>query len=246
MRRALERIHADAVILDVSPGKEDGFAICRELRQRSQIPLFIVSSRAEEVDRIVGLELGADAYLGKPIDLRELSLRIHAVLRRCAHILRDPTDGAICAFTFDGWNLDTTTRTLTNPMGSEQALTGAEYWLLAALLGAFNQVISRERLLEMSRAREYCPFDRSIDVRISRLRHILQEDARAPRIIKTVYRQGYVVAVPVESQCKHTPHLLPRHSDSAQPTERASLTVQAKSSASFPARCSELSRDVTN
>jgi two-component system OmpR family response regulator len=179
------------------PG-EDGLAICRDLRTRSHVPIIMLTARGEDVDRIVGLELGADDYLPKPFNPRELLGRIRAVLRRTAHAPRDPSPETVRSFTFSNWKLDTTTRALTDAEGKEVALSGAEYRLLAVLLSSANRVLSRAQLTELLRGREADPFDRSIDVRVSRLRQILGDDARAPQIIKTVYGEGYVVGVPVQ------------------------------------------------
>jgi two-component system OmpR family response regulator len=180
------------------PG-EDGLSICRELRTRSQVPIIMLTARGEDVDRIVGLELGADDYMPKPFNPRELLGRIKAVLRRAAHAPRDPSPETVRAFVFNGWQLDTTTRMLTDGTGRAVALSGAEYRLLAVLLGSANRVLTRAQLTELLRGREADPFDRSIDVRVSRLRQILGDDARAPHIIKTVYGEGYVVGVSVET-----------------------------------------------
>jgi two-component system OmpR family response regulator len=199
MRRVMERSRVDLVVLDLMLPGEDGLSICRELRTRSQVPVIMLTARGEDVDRIVGLELGADDYLPKPFNPRELLGRIRAVLRRAAHAPRDPSPETIRSFTFNGWKLDTTTRTLTDLEGKEVALSGAEYRLLAVLLSSANRVLSRAQLTELLRGREADPFDRSIDVRVSRLRQILGDDARAPQIIKTVYGEGYVVGVPVQT-----------------------------------------------
>jgi two-component system OmpR family response regulator len=198
MRRVMERSRVDLVVLDLMLPGEDGLSICRELRTRSQIPIIMLTARGEDVDRIVGLELGADDYLPKPFNPRELLGRIRAVLRRTAHAPRDPSPETVRAFSFSTWKLDTTTRTLTDTEGKEVALSGAEYRLLAVLLSSANRVLSRAQLTELLRGREADPFDRSIDVRVSRLRQILGDDARAPQIIKTVYGEGYVVGVPVQ------------------------------------------------
>jgi two-component system OmpR family response regulator len=198
MRRALECIHADLVVLDVLPENKDGFATCRDLRARSQIPVIIVSSRAEDIDRIIGLELGADDFLRKPYNPRELLVRIRAVLRRSSRVSLDPTDGNIRAFRFNGWVLDTTTGALTDPNGRGLPLRRAEYRLLTVLLCASNRVVSREQLSEVLRGRKTNPSERSTDVLVSRVRQILQEDARVPRIIKTVYGHGYVIGVAVQ------------------------------------------------
>jgi len=155
MRRILERSHVDLLVLDLMLPGEDGLSLCRELRSRSQLPIIMLTARGEDVDRIVGLELGADDYVAKPFNPRELLGRIKAVLRR------------------------------------------SEYRLLAVLLGSGNRVLTRAQLTELLRGRDADPFDRSIDVRVSRLRQILGDDARAPQIIKTVYGEGYVIGVDV-------------------------------------------------
>jgi len=200
MRRAMERTRIDLVVLDLMLPGEDGLTICREVRSRSQVPIIMLTARGEDVDRIVGLELGADDYMPKPFNPRELLVRIKAVLRRAAHAPRDPSPDTVRSFSFGGWRLDTTTRTLSDSAGKQVALSGAEYRLLAVLLASGNRVLSRAQLTELLRGREADPFDRSIDVRVSRLRQILGDDARAPQIIKTVYGEGYVVGVPVQTE----------------------------------------------
>jgi two-component system, OmpR family, response regulator len=200
MRRVLERAHVDLLVLDLMLPGEDGLSLCRELRSRSQLPIIMLTARGEDVDRIVGLELGADDYVAKPFNPRELLGRIKAVLRRSAHAPRDPSPENVRGFSFGGWRLDTVTRTLANPEGREVALSGAEYRLLAVLLGAGNRVLTRAQLTELLRGRDADPFDRSIDVRVSRLRQILGDDARAPQIIKTVYGEGYVIGVGVVTE----------------------------------------------
>ncbi len=197
MRRVLERAHVDLLVLDLMLPGEDGLSLCRELRSRSQLPIIMLTARGEDVDRIVGLELGADDYVAKPFNPRELLGRIKAVLRRSAHAPRDPSPESMRGFCFGGWRLDTVTRTLTSSDGRELALSGAEYRLLAVLLAAGNRVLTRAQLTELLRGRDADPFDRSIDVRVSRLRQILGDDARAPQIIKTVYGEGYVIGVTV-------------------------------------------------
>src|SRR5438876_553350 len=199
MRRVMERSHVDLLVLDLMLPGEDGLTLCRELRSRSQVPIIMLTARGEDVDRIVGLELGADDYLPKPFNPRELLGRIKAILRRTAHAPRDPSPESVRGFSFGGWRLATVTRTLKETSGREVALSGAEYRLLAILLAAGNRVLSRAQLTELLRGRDADPFDRSIDVRVSRLRQILGDDARAPQIIKTVYGEGYVVGVAVAS-----------------------------------------------
>jgi len=200
MRRVLDRTHIDLLVLDLMLPGEDGLTLCRELRSRSQLPIIMLTARGEDVDRIVGLELGADDYVAKPFNPRELLGRIKAVLRRAAHAPRDPSPETVRGFSFGGWRLDTVTRTLRNSDGREVALSGAEYRLLAVLLGAGNRVLTRAQLTELLRGRDADPFDRSIDVRVSRLRQILGDDARAPQIIKTVYGEGYVIGISVVNE----------------------------------------------
>jgi two-component system OmpR family response regulator len=198
MRRVLQQSHIDLIVLDLMLPGEDGLALCRDLRTRSQLPIIMLTARGDDVDRIVGLEVGADDYLPKPFNPRELLGRVKAVLRRSAHAPRDPDPANVRGFRFAGWRLDTTSRSLTDPTGAAVPLSGAEYRLLAVLLMSANRVLSRSQLTELLRGREADPLDRSIDVRVSRLRQILGDDARAPRIIKTVYGEGYVVGVGVE------------------------------------------------
>ena len=200
MRRVLERSHVDLLVLDLMLPGEDGLSLCRELRSRSQLPIIMLTARGEDVDRIVGLELGADDYVAKPFNPRELLGRIKAVLRRAAHAPRDPSPDNVRGFAFGDWRLDTVTRTLSNSAGREVALSGAEQYPEQPVLGAGNRVLTRAQLTELLRGRDADPFDRSIDVRVSRLRQILGDDARAPQIIKTVYGEGYVIGVSVVSE----------------------------------------------
>jgi len=198
MRRALEQSHVDLIVLDLMLQGEDGLTLCRELRAHSQVPVLMLTALAEEVDRIVGLEVGADDYLPKPFSPRELVGRIKAILRRTAYMPRDPAPDSVSGYRFGDWQLDMTSRTLTHNDGSQVALSGAEFRLLVVLLAHPKRVLSRVQLMELLRGRDIDPFDRSIDVRISRLRQTLKDDARSPTIIKTVYGEGYVVGVPVE------------------------------------------------
>jgi two-component system OmpR family response regulator len=199
MHRVLERCHVDLIVLDLMLPGDDGLKLCRELRAASHIPILMLTALGEEIDRIVGLEVGADDYLPKPFSPRELVGRIKAILRRTAHMPRDPELPAR-SYRFGDWQLDTTTRTLTHADGTAQPLSGAEFRLLTVLLAHPTRVLSRQQLMELLRGRDLDPFDRSVDVRISRLRQTLRDDARAPRIIRTVYGEGYVIGVPVEEE----------------------------------------------
>jgi len=197
-RRALTRNHVDLIVLDLMLPHESGLSICRELRTTSEVPIIMLTALGEEVDRVVGLEVGADDYLTKPFSPRELLGRIRAVLRRTAKGAKPVEPGNVQAYRFAGWRLDTATRDLTNASGASVQLGGAEYRLLVTLLACAPKLLSRAELMELVRGRELDPFDRSIDVRVSRLRQTLHDDARAPQIIKTVYGQGYLIGVPVE------------------------------------------------
>jgi two-component system, OmpR family, response regulator len=200
MRRALEQSQIDLIVLDLMLPGEDGLKLTRELRAHSQVPILMLTALGEEIDRIVGLEVGADDYLSKPFSPRELVGRIKAILRRTAHTPRDPAQSTANLYRFGDWKLDVTARSLINVDGSEHALSGAEFRLLVILLSHPTRVLSRSQLMEMLRGRDIDPFDRSVDVRISRLRQVLRDDARSPKIIKTVYGEGYVMGVPVEQE----------------------------------------------
>jgi two-component system OmpR family response regulator len=180
------------------PG-DDGLTLCRELRAGSQVAIIMLTARGEDVDRIVGLELGADDYIPKPFNPRELLGRIGAVLRRTAHRPRDPQPSDVASYRFAGWRLDLATRSLSDEAGNKEALSGAEFRLLAVLLANASLVLTRVQLMELLRGRDFDPSDRSIDQRVRRLRQILRDDARTPLIVKTVYGEGYVIGVPVES-----------------------------------------------
>lgn len=200
MRRVLGQAHVDLIVLDVMMPGDDGLKLCRELRASSQVPIIMLTARRDDVDRILGLELGADDYVPKPFNPRELLGRIAAVLRRAVHAPRDPMPSTVARYRFAGWRLDTTARSLTHEDGTTVSLSGAEYRLLTVLLAHEGRVLSRLQLMELLRGRDLDPFDRSIDVRVSRVRQILRDDARSPEIIKTVYGEGYVIGVAVECE----------------------------------------------
>ena len=187
------------VVLDLRLGQDDGLDLLREVRSSSDVPVIIITGhRRDDIDRVVGLELGADDYLTKPFNLRELLARVRAVLRRFeiggATPARKSESGC---FRFSGWQLDRKTRQLTDPDGDPVALTKGEYALLLAFLDAPQRPLSREHLLQTTRVHEDV-FDRSIDVQILRLRRKLERDPSAPRVIQTKRGIGYVFAVPVE------------------------------------------------
>lgn len=200
MRRALEQSHFDLIVLDLMLPGEDGLKLTRELRAHSQVPILMLTALGEEIDRIVGLEVGADDYLSKPFSPRELVGRIKAILRRTAHMPRDPAQNTASVYRFGDWTLDVTSRSLLHADGTQHGLSGAEFRLLAILLAHPTRVLSRPQLMELLRGRDIDPFDRSVDVRISRLRQVLRDDARSPKIIKTIYGEGYVMGTPVEQE----------------------------------------------
>lgn len=197
-RKALERGRFDLIVLDLMLPHESGLDICRALRTTSDVPVIMLTALGDEVDRVVGLEVGADDYVPKPFSPRELLGRIKAVLRRTQRAPRSADVADVRVYRFGGWQLDTTERTLTSPEGERVALGGAEYRVLSTLLANAPRLLTRAQLMDLTRGRDHDPFDRSIDVRVSRLRQTLRDDARAPRIVKTVYGEGYVIGVPVE------------------------------------------------
>ena len=193
MDRALERELYDLIVLDLMLPGEDGLAICRRLRgAQNGIALLMLTAKGDDIDRIVGLELGADDYLPKPFNPRELVARIHAVLRRRAP--RPPAGAPAAAqevVRFGGVEIDLATRELTRA-GAVTLLTTGEFGLLQVLLRHPRQPLSRDKLMELARGREYGVFDRAIDVQISRLRKLVEADPAKPRHIQTVWGFGYV------------------------------------------------------
>ena len=201
MDEALEDNRFDLAVLDLMLPGEDGVSLCKRLRTRSILPVIMLTARGEEADRITGLEAGADDYLAKPFNPRELLARIQSVLRRSRTLPEDVTPEQARQFRFSGWKLDTLTRQLVSGVGVTTPLSGAEYRLLCVFLHHAGQVLSRDQLTEMIRGRgSHMPFDRSIDVQVSRLRQRLGDDGRVPALIRTVRGEGYVFAVPVEVQ----------------------------------------------
>jgi DNA-binding response OmpR family regulator len=191
---------ADLVVLDVSMPGEDGLSIARRLRTERATPIIMLTASDDVVDRIVGLEVGADDYLTKPFDLRELRARIRAVLRRAdSRAGGEATPGGTCAgnlVSFGKLSLDLDRYCLVDREGAEQRLTATEFDLLAVFAKNPNRVMSRERLLDLASARDQEPFDRSIDIRITRLRKKIEIDASKPQVIKTVRGVGYMFVPP--------------------------------------------------
>jgi len=201
LRRLMSTQRIDLVVLDVMlPGGEDGLTICRQLSATGQVPIIMLTGRSDEVDRIIGLEIGADDYLSKPFNPRELLARMRNVLRRWDFAPRKPDAREACRYRFASWTLDTAARELIDSDGTRQTLTGAEFRLLLAFVSHPNRVLSRHQLIELTSTRRSELFDRSIDVRVSRLRQLLKDNVGAPRIIKTVYGDGYVLGTAVEAE----------------------------------------------
>ncbi len=195
MWHSLEKGRFDLVVLDVMLPGEDGLSLCRRLRATSNLPVIMLTALGEETDRIVGLEMGADDYLAKPFNTRELLARIKAVLRRAgAHSVGTPPQ----QLRFAGWTLDLARRELRDHDGVLMTLTGGEFDLLAAFVTHPQRVLNRDQLLDISKGREAGAFDRSIDVQLSRLRRKIEPDPKSPALIKTVRGGGYLFTQNVE------------------------------------------------
>ena len=196
-RRAWTTGHFQLVVLDLMLPGEGGLELARWMRSQGDVPIVMLTAMGEETDRIIGLELGADDYVPKPFNPRELLARMRAVLRRTADRTGRRADDA-AAMRFAGWTLEPARRRLLNPEGVEVPLTGGEYDLLLALVERANRVLTRDMLLDLLRGRQAGPFDRAIDVAISRLRRKLEDDGRQAQLIKTVRGGGYVLAADVQ------------------------------------------------
>ena len=199
MRKKIAKDDIDLIILDVMMPGDDGLTLCREIRARSTVPIIMLTAAGEETDRIIGLEMGADDYIAKPFNPRELLARIKAILRRSnenGHQIQQ--EQRISKRSFEGWRLDLATRALISPDGMEVSLSAGEYDLLVAFLENPQRVLSRDQLLDITKNRTAGPFDRSIDVQISRLRHKIEPEPKNPTLIKTVRGGGYLFTPVVE------------------------------------------------
>lgn len=197
MDKLLARQTVDLVVLDIMLPGEDGLSICRRLRAASAIPIIMVTARGEHVDRIVGLEIGADDYVPKPFNSRELVARIRALLRRVqgGH---ETAPRRARQLTFAGWRIDPATRQVQDPGGVRVAMTSVEFGLLLAFCRNPGRVLSREQLLELVHGGLAGSIERSIDVHVSRIRQKIEPDPRDPTLIKTVRLGGYLFAADVE------------------------------------------------
>jgi DNA-binding response OmpR family regulator len=197
MRAVIEAQDVDVVLLDLGLPGEDGFTLTRYLRERWKGALIIVTGRGDSIDRVVGLELGADDYVTKPFDLRELLARVRSVLRRASDA-RPAAEEAGETVRFGGFRLNLGSRSLTDTNGCVVPLTTGEFELLAAFVSHPNRVLSRDDLMNRIHGREAGPYDRAIDVQIGRLRRKIETDPSQPEMIKSVRGAGYLFAVPVE------------------------------------------------
>jgi len=196
---AMARELVDLVILDLRLPGEDGMQIARKLREESAIPILMLTGRAEEADRVMGLELGADDYLTKPFSSRELLARIRALLRRAkAQASVADAVSKVRAYRFGGWELNVGLRKLKSPQGEPVDLTNGEFRILAAFLSAPQRILTRDQLLDLSRVHNAEVYDRAIDITILRLRRKIEPDPAKPRFIKTERGAGYVFSVPVD------------------------------------------------
>ena len=200
MRQVLDGARVDLVILDLMLPGEDGLSLCRDLRAKSNVPVIMLTALGEETDRIVGLEMGADDYLPKPFSPRELLARIKGVLRRARSLPDEPQVAVARRLRFGDWCLDLEARHLLDANGQVVALSGGEFRLLKIFVDHPKRVLSRDQLMDLLQGRDHYPFDRSIDVQVSRLRRRLKDTGREPQLIKTMRGVGYVLASAVEGE----------------------------------------------
>jgi two-component system OmpR family response regulator len=186
----------DLALLDIMMPGEDGLSLCRHLVESRDLPVIFLTARGEATDRIVGLEIGADDYVVKPFEPRELVARIRSVLRRSARAPSAANEDE--ALVFEGWHLDPLKRRLTDPEGAIVAISSVEFRLLMAFLEHPRQVLNRDRLLDMVQGREAHLFDRAVDNQVSRLRRKIEADSRNPQLIQTVWGGGYMLAADVK------------------------------------------------
>lgn len=199
MDKALGAANVDLMLLDIMlPGGEDGLSICRRVRANSSVPIIMLTAAGDTTARVVGLEMGADDYIGKPFDPQELLARTKAVLRRAA-AMPARSEASATPMLFDGWHIDPARRELRDPAGARVILTGAEFDLLLAFCRHPRRTLNRDQLLDLSQGRGGGPLDRGIDILVSRIRRKIESNPRDPQTIKTVRSGGYIFTLDVEA-----------------------------------------------
>lgn len=197
MDSAMARRHFDLLLLDLNLPGEDGLTICRRVRAERSLPIIIVTAQGDDIDKIVGLEMGADDYVAKPFNPRELLARIRSVLRRAPTNDRTTDSEGWQIYRFAGWSVNISAREVVAPAGTKIAMTGAEFDLLHALCEHPNRVLTRDQLINLTHGPTSGPFERSIDTLISRLRQKIELDAKTPKLIQTVRSEGYMFSAQV-------------------------------------------------
>lgn len=200
MKSVLDKESIDLIILDIMMPGEDGLRLCRQLRVSSSIPIIMLTAIGEEMDRILGLEMGADDYLSKPFNPRELLARIRGILRRSSKLPPEAESVGHSHYRFLGWRLDRAARKLYSPDNLEISLSSGEFTLLLVFLERPQMVLSRDYLLDLTKNRSAAAYDRSIDIQVSRLRQKIEPDQKNPSILKTVRGGGYVLACDVDME----------------------------------------------
>jgi two-component system, OmpR family, response regulator len=203
MRNILKSQHIDLVVLDLNLPDEDGLSLCRQLRSTSNLPVIMLTAKTDPIDRIVGLESGADDYVCKPFEPLELLSRIRSVLRRTQQLgVSESKTRESIRMHFSGWILDLTARHLLDPQGVVISLSGAEFRLLKIFLDRPNRILNRDQIMDIMHGRDAGAFDRSIDLQVSRLRQKIELDPKSPVIIKTVRNEGYILATSVKVESR--------------------------------------------
>jgi two-component system, OmpR family, response regulator len=197
MSRLMSADRVDLLILDIMLPNQDGLSLCRRIRAEGNLPVIMLTARGSEIDRVVGLEMGADDYLTKPFGSHELVARIRALLRRSEYAAHEPSSRRRSVLTFVDWRLDLVGRRLHSLDGTRVPLTGGEFELLVAFCEHSNQVLTRDQLLDFTRGKAPTGVDRSIDIQVSRLRRKIEKDPKDPALIQTVRSGGYIFAAQV-------------------------------------------------
>jgi DNA-binding response OmpR family regulator len=199
-REIMRRERIDLALVDLTMPGENGLSLTRFLRAQTDLGIVILIGKDDPIDRAIGLEVGADDYIAKPFHLRELLARVRSVLRRTGIRSARAAGGGAQVVRFAGWRLDLARRTLTSTRGKAVPLTAAEFQLLTALVANPNQVLGRDRLLELVAGRKWQPDDRTVDQHISRLRHKIERNPKQPDLIKSIRGHGYLFAAPIETE----------------------------------------------